>query len=1072
MSVNANTEYYVNYGVVGSESAAKKALSFDSGDRFTSVSSKSNANGVELTVIDNDQDGVADYVLWLQETLSQVIAKNDTKETTTLSGLNSNKAIDNEDIVTDLTMSESDLVLAVSYGGRYYVSAPEVVTGQMESFSSSKEKQQYIEVNGTQYNPSFIVYEADSADNTYEFDVLDCGTEDGVDFDIDYDFILDSNGNVIAYRPSEQGLYDYALILDSGYDPGRTTDSANGEVKVLLPDGTEGTYELNWSASAQNIGDQLYPTLTSSQRKDNGVETLKSFLGTSVHDNTTSEPDGVLKSGATDHYWDSVRGSVNASGHAAGYVVGYSLNSDNVLTITSIVGSNNTGAGHYSPTAATEDPHSTAGTLSKSYNSGAARVEYNNGRNELIIDKNTVAFYYTTDSKGDTVYGVAVGYNNMSDVNYNDAAHNSFVASTVRDTTLASSVLFNAEGVLAEKNYAYVLSTSRTDPNYVTLNVILMDGTASTLKIERSDWDNLFSGKPEAFNTVYSYTLKNDVATLTPGTNDKATEIGYAKQLRSGTVAFYEKNSDGTVGKYLGAYSYENNIWNVEDISAGTNAPKGAFAQNVYKEAILVLDSKEDTVRAAYIKSVYDGVVTDPGHDFNWVLTNYKTMYPDATATEIMDAMDDGYNVRIVGDYTLTNNIYLRDGKILYVTGNLTSSAVGRVSGDGTLWVGGHYTETSGYVTVDTQVAGNVTFGTTATTIYGDLAVENGAINMNGQNLTIETGSSVYANGDVVNSSTAATLTVKGTLEANNYNLSGNAIEVLSANTLIARGNVTAATLTIGSSSAAGRAQITGTVTANVTMNNGSLNAQSVSGTITRNGGTVILSGDNTSTNLGGKASGTYAGDVSLAAGATVAAGETLTVDGDLTVTDGTVTVSGTLELNGSADVNKLAGAAGGKVVFGNSFKATGSTANFVNSNGDVLSNDQLAGRTFTYNTTSNKFVTTSVLTDTAEITKVELTAPTGDSDYTIKQDTQVVDVTITDSVNEVKITVTPAGTGTIAEATDKDNKVSVSDKVITVDTTALTKAGDAYSFTIKVSETGKNSSTYTFNIKVVEDKA
>ena len=26
--------------------------------------------------------------------------------------------------------------------------------------------------------------------------------------------LSDSNGNVIAYRPSEQGLYDYALVLD------------------------------------------------------------------------------------------------------------------------------------------------------------------------------------------------------------------------------------------------------------------------------------------------------------------------------------------------------------------------------------------------------------------------------------------------------------------------------------------------------------------------------------------------------------------------------------------------------------------------------------------------------------------------------------------------------------------------------------------------------------------------------------------------------------------------------------------------------------------------------------------
>ena len=43
---------------------------------------------MELTAIDNDNDGRVEYVLYLQETLSQVIAKSASKETTTLNAFN------------------------------------------------------------------------------------------------------------------------------------------------------------------------------------------------------------------------------------------------------------------------------------------------------------------------------------------------------------------------------------------------------------------------------------------------------------------------------------------------------------------------------------------------------------------------------------------------------------------------------------------------------------------------------------------------------------------------------------------------------------------------------------------------------------------------------------------------------------------------------------------------------------------------------------------------------------------------------------------------------------------------
>ena len=595
LSTDKDTAYYVNYGVMDSEADATEALGFDAKTgRFTNVNGKTNAYGVEMTAIDNDGDGIVEYVLYLQETLTQVIAKSDSKETTTLNAFNKNKAIDNENIVTDANLSEGDLVLVASYGGKYHVSTPNVVTGQMESYSSSKTEEQTITVGGTEHHPSYILFAADAADNTYEFNVLDCGTKDGVDFDIDYDFILDSNDNVIAYRPSSKGVGDYALILDSGYDPGRTNSNPTGEVKVLLADGTEKLYTLNFDASAQNVGEQLFPKLTSSQQKDNGIEELKGFLGSSAQDNTTTKPDGRLPSGDTAKY----SSTDHQSGFAAGYVIEYSLNDKDVLTIKSIVGTNATGTDRYSPA----DVDS---TLAADYDTGAARIKYGTS-DQVAVDKNTVAFYFTTVN-GDDKYGVAIGYDKMSNVDKGTA----FVAQTTK-ANLTDVVLFNAEGVAAEKDYAYVLGRTSSSSGYVTLNVLLMDGTASTLKLTKSDYDSLFKGNRD-FETAYAYTMNGEgVADLTaPGSSGTHVLTGYAVKLNDGTVAVY---SDKKLTKLVDSYSYDKNIWNVEDVSAGTNAPAGAFSTGVAKETVLVLDADENTVRAAYIKSVLDGTeVPDHG---------------------------------------------------------------------------------------------------------------------------------------------------------------------------------------------------------------------------------------------------------------------------------------------------------------------------------------------------------------------------------------------------------------------------------------------------------------------------
>ncbi|MEW3478858.1 hypothetical protein AB1I64_26735, partial [[Clostridium] symbiosum] len=353
---------------------------------------------------------------------------------------------------------------------------------------------------------SYIQYKADTADNTYEFDVLKCDNG-GVEFDSDYDFILDSNGNVIAYRPSEQGLYDYALVLDSGYEPGAFASDASGKIKVLLADGTEGVYTLNFSASAKNVGEQVAGVVSSTTySKNQGIQELKGFLGTSDSDNSATAPWQTAISGAGAFAHKDINSDSNydaadyKDGRAAGYVIAYSLNDDNVLTIKSIVGSND----EVSAVTSVFNPADVKQqAMSSAYENGAARIRYNSNNSQITVDKNTVAFYYDNSNPSDITYGVAVGYNEMAHVDNGKTVSARYLNN--RSGTLASTVLFDAKGVAVEKDYAFVLSRSSVDSKYATLNVVLMDGTVTTLKITRDDYNSIFNTSDD-FSIPYAYT--------------------------------------------------------------------------------------------------------------------------------------------------------------------------------------------------------------------------------------------------------------------------------------------------------------------------------------------------------------------------------------------------------------------------------------------------------------------------------------------------------------------------------------------------------------------------------------
>ena len=690
LTVDGDTLYYVNYGKVASPTAANAILTLnDTGVKnFDKISvdgkDTKNSYGVEMTVIDNDKDGTVDYVLWLQEDLTQLATVSEKKDTVAflsdtskdLTSYNKGKAIDRDDVVFVDDAEEGDIVLVRTYGGRYYVSQPEVISGEMEAYSASKTDNLYIKVNGETYRPSFIETTAgDNVDELYTFDVDECDPktgERGVEWDIAYDFYLDSNGHVAAFKPTEKSVSNYALILESGYNPGVYDTDASGKITVLLADGTEATYELNFASSAANLGKQIANLLngdTEHYTRKAGVQELKGFLGTDYTDNSHSRPwstdasdketdfpyvfadvNNVIDEtaartatvdGQTVTATSAAIGASNAqrnavdyrAGKAAGYVITYTLNSEEKLTINSVIGAAHKDGDYVMPGNVLGCYG--AGALSAKYSSGEGKLVHagSNNKNDVVanreqtaVDEDTVAFYYWKDGN-EWKSASAIGYTNMASVDIGE----SFLTDNVRKTNLASLALFNAKGKEATKHYVYILNPNDRygSGKYIDLYGILEDGKAITLKVERDNFEDMeLDEKDEKYGKVFQYSTDKDGITTLSQPAAGRVRVGYAMNLTNQTVAFDTSADDLSKKDYEISYSYKGaNIWDVTEAEAGEDGRKGNFNDTRIKNVILVLNSDVNKVVTAYVWNLDEDedvelntdaqvIVSDEAHDY------------------------------------------------------------------------------------------------------------------------------------------------------------------------------------------------------------------------------------------------------------------------------------------------------------------------------------------------------------------------------------------------------------------------------------------------------------------------
>ena len=471
-----------------------------------------NAKGATLTIIDNNGDGVVDFVLSKEKTLSQVSSYSERNESMNIRGIPG--SLDFKELVGHEDMEKDDILFYVQYGGRTYVEAPKTITGEMELYNVRGDEK-YIKVEGEKYEEDDLKVAANT--DPSKFYVIGCekattpdgkisateaeNTLKGLEFDSTYEFFLDDYNNVTAFRLVEGTPAKYALVLNSAFSTNglKTT----GDVKLLLPDNTTSTYAIDWDASVKNIrsalndakdanGDPAIPTtypdgtsgtagMDSGKWTESGAaEYLKKLLGTDDGRQGDKQP-------------------YPAAGQFKGNLVTYSVNENDTVTIglpvlalgqlvsKAVV---NTTA----PTA-TSDParhdvlkvdlaKGDVELTATDYGpfDGAAETKVDNV--QFGIDADTVVFYYHKDGSS-----ARIGYDEMARLVEDGTAVT--VVAKKGDTDVAAAILLYPSTAVkfGTDNYVYVLREYNKVGSEYRFNVVDKEGNVTEVKAKSSQDD-------------------------------------------------------------------------------------------------------------------------------------------------------------------------------------------------------------------------------------------------------------------------------------------------------------------------------------------------------------------------------------------------------------------------------------------------------------------------------------------------------------------------------------------------------------------------------------------------------
>ena len=583
----------------------------DTVERAFAATGSTKVNGIEFKFIDHDDDGIVDYIFRTEPTMAKVTVYNEADEELTIAGLGS---VDFNEVANPEDVAKDDMVLYHKVNETYYLNPVETVSGEVTAYSNADKT---LTIDGTAYGQSAIKAEISSTDLELLTIANDSG-DDGMEFvGNTYTFYLDAHGNVVAWVLGEESLGSYALVL--GADVSATPGFESADVKLLLADGSTGTYDVNLLASANRFG------LTgSNSAKETAMATRLDGTGM---DNTIVTY--------------SVSGSTVTLGDPA--PSGSKTYEDGVGTATQDVAR---GTGSY-----------TLDIDNDSDSSNDKTVKVNDST--LFFIRNV-----TKNSATDDEYSVVQGVSNLptSTIMKSDSNGKATVEAAVWTTTNANNLVAKAVFVDGEfkgtANYVYVVDTytgtEKTDSGerVYTYPVVFENGEKGELN---------FGSSSVPTEVVLEYTIdSNGVAEYT------ADVAGDSDDTVNGVVSTYGSRNNLTVvagdgSSFSGSYTVASDakIWNVENDPVETTLTRDLSVAFVLDsdglvKTVFVKDSNVTAfndlriasgVNGSFalanspVYSGYDAVITGgtAGNEIKYVVT-YTNGRSDAEKTVTVDA--------------------------------------------------------------------------------------------------------------------------------------------------------------------------------------------------------------------------------------------------------------------------------------------------------------------------------------------------------------------------------------------------------------------------------------------------
>lgn len=496
-------------------------------------------NGLNQRFIDNDGDSKVDLIITEKPVLSKVSSYNTKDEKLTLTGV---KSIDFADIANYDEVAKDDYVLVAKYSDTYYLTVVEPVEGEVTAYNSGSHT---LTVDGTNY----AVSAGQDLTTLENFN----GVKHGNDVakltamvSNSYKLYLDKAGNMLAYDMVDETLGNYALVLASN-DNSDILGSKSGKVKLLMADGTTGTYDVNLVASAPRC-------------------------------------DGI-KTGRSNAQRETAMADMLHDGDMVNQIVTYSLDG-NTVTLTKPEVFNTTRYG--------------SGSVASNTNFASSVSRYavtGSWSGNVMVDNSTI-FFLRNPAGSTTETAVVTGLNNLpakgltakttASITYAIAANSS-------GSRTAKAVYINVtEAYTSSVSYAYVsgdYSKSVVDGEDIfTYPVVFEDGTTGTLSTKNDS---------AAKKNVYAYTTDSK-GYVTFDQNDQTCNGVIVINTGNNTVDLENSNNEGVkIGSYPLSGSLK--VWNVEDAN---DIFDDALADRTV--SALVLDS-DKYVRTAFVLEIRDG---------------------------------------------------------------------------------------------------------------------------------------------------------------------------------------------------------------------------------------------------------------------------------------------------------------------------------------------------------------------------------------------------------------------------------------------------------------------------------